>query len=84
MSWSFDIKAAADKAKAKAEVQKRKEQSGEHFPDAVKAMVDAAIDALPEFERSSINVASFGHFATGGYRGTSNLSIVVSNSFLPE
>lgn len=84
MSWSFDIKAAADKTEAKAEVQKRKEQSGDHFPDAAKALVDGAIDALPDCERSTINVASFGHFTNGDYRGTSNLSIVVSNSFVAD
>ena len=85
MSWSFDIKDAADKEAAKAEVQHRKEQSGDHFPDSAKAVVDAAIDALPSCEDSVINVSSFGHFQMdAGYRGTSNFSVVIRNAFAPK
>jgi hypothetical protein len=85
MSWSFDIKGAADKEAAKAQVQEHFESSHGHFPENARALVDAAIDALPDCEDSVINVASFGHFQLDStYRGTSNLSVVASNAFAPK
>lgn len=81
MSWSFDIKNAADKAAAKAEVQQRHEQANGHFPANARTVVDAMIDALPDCEDSVINVASYGHFQTGGKRGTSNMTVSVGNAF---
>lgn len=81
MSWSFDIKNAADKDAAKEQVQERFDASHGHFPDNVKALVDGLIDALPDCENSLINVKSYGHFTTGEYRGASNVLVEVNNTF---
>jgi hypothetical protein len=81
MSWSFNAPKLADKAAARAEVERQAEVANGHFPDAAKQVVLAAIDALPDCEDSTISVRSFGHFQTGEYRGTSNYLIEVSNSF---
>jgi hypothetical protein len=81
MSWSFDIRAASDKDAAKAQVQERADASGGHFPPSAQAVVNAVIDALPECENSVLNVRSYGHFATGDYRGTSNMLVEISSHF---
>lgn len=81
MSWSFNIARAADKAEAKAKVAGEKAKYPDHFPDAARAIVDAAIDALPECENSVINVSSNGHFAAGENRSTSSMTVNVSNAF---
>lgn len=81
MSWSFDIKNAADKGAAKDQVQERFDASHGHFPENVKALVDALIDTLPDCENSLVNVKSYGHFQREEYRGTSNILVEVSNTF---
>jgi len=81
MTWSFNISKAVDKADAKAKVQEEQDRSQGHFPDNAKAIVDAAIDALPDCEDSVINVSSDGHFQTGPYRGMSSFVVNVSNMF---
>ena len=82
MSWSFSY-SAADKAEAQDVLDKKLEEQAGHFPKAVKSMVSRAIDALPDCDDSIINVSTYGHFNQGDYRGTSNLSITVSNQFRP-
>jgi hypothetical protein len=80
MSWSFAANKLADKEAARAEVARQAEASNGQFPEDAQAVVNAAIDALPDCENSTVNVKSFGHFHTGKNRGTSNILVEVSNS----
>lgn len=80
MSWNIDFRAGS-KDEAKAELATRGEAAAGHFPDAVKALIEQAIDDLPDCEDSDVSVVTFGHFNASDNRSTSNLSIKVENHF---
>ena len=61
MSWNISF-SAADKADAHAQLEKEAVAHGRHLPEAVKASLASAIDALPECEDSHITVSNYGHF----------------------
>lgn len=82
MSWSFSY-SAADKAEAHKMLEEKVASQGGHCPESIGDIVANAIDALPECEDSIINVSTNGHFNTGEHRGTSSMTVSVSNQFKP-
>ena len=82
MSWSFSY-TSEDKHAALAKLDEITQQQSGHLPKSVASMVARAIDALPDCDESIINVASYGHFNNSEHRGTSNMTINVSNAYKP-
>lgn len=85
MSWNVSAQGATKDA-VKAEFAEKAAGSieGGHMPQAVADLVNAAIDELPECERSTVHVETFGHFSGTEYRSTSNLMVKVENKFEAE
>ena len=72
---------AADKATAKRMMAEAPDVKHGHVPDAARTIIESAVDALPDLERSAITISAHGHFQPESSRGTSNFTITVGNRF---
>lgn len=79
MSWSISFK-ANDKDEAQAELEARAETNKLHFPADAKAVVVAAIEALPDLDGYLINVSTHGHFAAPELPNASNMTVSVTQT----
>jgi hypothetical protein len=82
MAWHINIVAAQNKQTLKDAVAADPHVTNGDVPEGVLATVNAAIDALPDLEDSTISVFTNGHFFTDeAGRGTSNFMVNVQNHF---
>ena len=81
MSWSISAVGKDAKA-AKRAIRTENEKQGEHCPDSVLRLLDAAVDALPSCSLEgydAVAVSTYGHFTPGDVQGTSNVNLSVQH-----